>query len=147
MLQPSIDAIDPVVVGEDGTTRYHEKINITITSDSVNRMVTSNPRVFLNAVLQMVESPRSGQRAYENGIGIARNCLINYYEYGVLGKRQHSFRIGLTPPKNMSAISNSYRTADRLPRTVSNNHVWRCCTAPSIGWLDDRCAFRPRYHD
>ncbi|KAK5325078.1 hypothetical protein LTR93_004555 [Exophiala xenobiotica] len=143
---PSIEAIDPVVVGDDGKTRYHVAENITLTSYSINGMLKHYPKVLLNGILQIVESTKLGRKSYESGIGVFRNCLINYYEVGRFGGPQQMYRVGQDPPKNMAAILRSFRTAELLPRTIPKEQVWRCYQARKIGSLNTRLKFRPLHY-
>ncbi|KAK5221078.1 hypothetical protein LTR72_006636 [Exophiala xenobiotica] len=143
---PSIEAIDPVVVGDDGKTRYHVAENITLTSYSINGMLKHYPKVLLNGILQIVESTKLGRKSYESGIGVFRNCLINYYEVGHFGGPQQMYRVGQDPPKNMAAILRSFRTAELLPRTIPKEQVWRCYQARKIGSLNTRLQFRPLHY-
>ncbi len=144
---PSIDAIDPFVMGKDGKTHYHDPKNITITADSINRALKHYPKVLLNAVLQMVESPKTGKAAYENGIGIFRSCVVNQAEYGRLGHAQQVRRVNKEAPKDMRAIQQSFRTAARLPRTHTNEQVWRHYYKRPRGTASERRKYRPPHFD
>jgi hypothetical protein len=127
-LLPSVDAFFIVVKGEDKKTTCHAPGNVTVISDSLNRLFRHLPKYLLHPVCDMVNTKEPG--IYSRAVAVMRDALINSYEMRPFSEALASVRLGKPCPKDFAKIMEAQRVNKLLPRTVSKAEIWRTTIHP-----------------